>query len=97
MINFCSFQAGTLNQVVGVWGDDEMPSRCHFQLWLVRTSLMVPLHACRTLTIVASAGQGEHVNLGGLSDSFRNDEQSVITCRRKPFHYPQRKFSLRWL
>lgn len=91
VINFCSFQAGRLNQVVGVWGDDEMPSRCHFQLWLVRTSLMAPLHACRTLTIV------EHVKLGGLSDSFRNDEQSVITCCEKPFHYPQRKFSLRWL
>lgn len=98
-INFCSFRKRARKPGRGRLGDDEMPSRCHFQSWLVRTSLIVPLHRCRTLTIVAAAWQGEHVNLGKLTENCCNDDLSLVMyfVDRKthfaPNHYPQKKFT----
>ena len=76
-----------------------MPSRCHFQSWLVRTSLIAPFHHCRTLTIVAGAGYGEHVNLGGLTVNLGDYDRlhwAHLTDFEKyhePDHYLQRKFA----
>jgi hypothetical protein len=56
-INFCSFEERARKPGRGRLGDDEMPLRCHFQSWLVRTSPMAPHLCCRTLTIVAAAAR----------------------------------------
>jgi hypothetical protein len=42
-VNFCSFKKRAHKPARERFDDDEMPSRCHFRSWLVRTSLMVPL------------------------------------------------------